>query len=258
MTRRERKSEQPTALKMLTITHETVTKREFDGEITALFNPTQLRYDMQTEWSAIPTAGVSLEGSEIPLNFQSAPPSTLAVELFFDTYEGARSDGDGGLLDGLRAALVPDNPFESGRPSGSDVTLHTARVEALTRFNPALERPPFCLLSWGNNAELFRGVLKQLHQDLTFFLPNGTPVRATLSCTFMGYRTKRSAAKTLLAASADIAKQIVVRRGDTLSSIAGQILNDPARWREIAKENTIDNPRALVPGRALVIPRRRG
>lgn len=255
---RDRKSEQPSALKMLRITHETVTKDKFDGEITALFNPTQLRYETQTEWLATPTAGLSIEGGDIPLTFQSAPPSTLTVELFFDTYEGARSEGDGGLLDGLRAALVPDNPFEPSRPSGSDVTLHTAKVEALTRFKPELERPPFCHLSWGDNSELFRGVLRQLHQDLTFFLPNGTPVRSTLSCTFTGYRTEKGAARSLPESSANIAKLIVARRGDTLSSLAGRIFNDPGRWREIARENNIDNPRALAPGRALVIPRRRG
>jgi nucleoid-associated protein YgaU len=55
--------------------------------------------------------------------------------------------------------------------------------------------------------------------------------------------------------SADVAKRRIVRRGDTLSSIAIEQYNDVTQWRAIAIANDIDNPRALTPGQVLVIPK---
>lgn len=47
-----------------------------------------------------------------------------------------------------------------------------------------------------------------------------------------------------------------VKRGDTLSAIAGRLLGDPDRWREIASSNGIRDPRKLKVGTRLKIPRR--
>jgi nucleoid-associated protein YgaU len=188
------------------------------------------------------------------MEFQATPPATLAIDLFFDTYEGRPRSDAASLLGALRSSLVPDNPFEAGTPSATSVTEHTRKVARLTHVRSELHRPPVCVLQWGKT-ELFRGVLTQLRQDFTFFLADGTPVRATLACTFMAYRTFATAARDVELHSADVEKQRVVRRGDTLSGIAVAEYGDPSRWREIAAENDIDNPRALVPGQVLVIPK---
>jgi nucleoid-associated protein YgaU len=97
-------------------------------------------------------------------------------------------------------------------------------------------------------------VLTRLGQRFTMFLGDGTPVRATLSCEFVESGTEaRSRAGELH--SADIDKARVVRRDDTLQSIAAEEYDDPARWRPIAKANGIVNPRTLAPGTTLIIPR---
>jgi hypothetical protein len=44
---------------------------------------------------------------------------------------------------------------------------------------------------------------------------------------------------------------------DTLPDLAATFLNDPRRWREVAEANDIDDPLALIPGSALVMPRDR-
>ena len=47
----------------------------------------------------------------------------------------------------------------------------------------------------------------------------------------------------------------VVRRGDTLSGIAGRVFGDAKRWREILKENPqVTNPNLIFPGDALLLP----
>ena len=54
--------------------------------------------------------------------------------------------------------------------------------------------------------------------------------------------------------SAHFDKRYTVRTGDTLVGIAGVFYDDPAKWRPIARENGIDDPLHLEPGRVLIIP----
>jgi hypothetical protein len=47
----------------------------------------------------------------------------------------------------------------------------------------------------------------------------------------------------------------VVRRGDTLSAIAGRVFGDAKRWREILRENPqVTNANLIFPGDALLLP----
>jgi len=86
------------------------------------------------------------------------------------------------------------------------------------------------------------------------FLDDGTPVRATLTCEFteVGSHGKARAAELH---SADVIKVRQVQRYDTLQSIAAEEYGDPAQWRPIATVNGVVNPRALVPGTTLTIPK---
>lgn len=237
------------ALTKLRISHETKSRGVFDGEILALFNPNQLRYENRAEWRTTAAAAQSIAAGFQRMEFQSAPPRTLTVDLFFDTYEGSVQSVAGNVFD----RTLPDNPLLPGEINALDVTAITSRVEALTRVASELHRPPVCRLAWGVHT-LFQGVLTQLHQDLTFFMADGTPVRATLGCTFMAYQTFDQARAAELH-SADVAKRRVVRRGDTLASIAVEQYGDASRWRAIATGNDIDDPRAIKPGDVLVIPK---
>jgi nucleoid-associated protein YgaU len=241
-------------LEKLVIKYEEKTRGAFTGSITTLFNPTQLRYDNRAEWRAAGTIGQSIAAGYQRMEFQATPPATLSVDLFFDTYEGSPADGSNSLLGSLAKAVTPDNPFSAGTPSATPVTKYTMQVAALAHVAQELHRPPVCKLTWGTY-QLFVGVLTQLHQDLVFFMPDGTPVRATLGCTFMAYRTFQDAAADVELHSSDVAKRHVVMRGETMSSIAAQEYGDPSRWRDIALENDIDNPRMLKPGTMLVIPK---
>lgn len=47
----------------------------------------------------------------------------------------------------------------------------------------------------------------------------------------------------------------IVKEGDTLQAIAASQLNDASQWREIAMANNIDNPRKILAGVRLKIPR---
>ncbi len=74
-------------------------------------------------------------------------------------------------------------------------------------------------------------------------------MRATLGCTFVECQ------RALELHSSDVVKTRVVKRHDTLQSIAAEEYNDPSRWRDIARANRIVNPRAIPPGTVLTIPK---
>lgn len=187
-----------------------------------LFNPTELKLDKNANWSKVPTAGRDTARS----TFSYGDAYTLTVELFFDTYE-----------------------------TGEDVRDYTNAVVRLVTLDGGLRRPPRCRLSWGENPfEDRMWALQSLNQRFTLFLGNGLPVRATLGCSFREWRSSREEAQAIKRTSADVAKSRVLKRGESLSSIAAEEFNDPGLWRAIAELNGIHNPRRVPPGLVLAIP----
>lgn len=211
------------ALEKLTIQVETG-ENEFNDAFEVLFNPNQISIQKATKWELTPTAERDAPTSQ----FTYGEPATLSMDLFFDTYEAQ-----------------------------SDVREHTDKLYHLTTVeqHDDLHRPPLCRLVWGNfNFNDFQWVLQSLTQRFTLFLDSGTPVRATLSCTFKQWRSDEMEARLLKKQSPDVAKTRTVRRGDTLSSIAAAVYRDPLQWRPIAEANGLDNPRQLKAGQVLTIP----
>jgi nucleoid-associated protein YgaU len=233
-------------LQKLTIQHEEKSVGKFTGSIRALFNPTELSYGREVKWEQKRLADKGYASSYAVQEFTSTEPSTLTVNLFFDTYEAH----DGKVTLGhLKAAVLP-TVAQRGRTSATSVQEYTKKLEGLAAVKQELHRPPQCRLKWGRY-EFFAGVLTNLSYSYTMFLPDGTPVRASAACTF----TERmlEAYKRELH-SPDVARRYVVRRNDTLQSIAAEFYGDPAQWRVIARANGILNPRRLQPGVTLVIP----
>src|SRR5262249_41096050 len=124
---------------------------EFE-QFEVLFNPTQYSIDKANQ-----IAEAAVPGFKAPiLQFVHGNTRTLSMELFFDTYEAR-----------------------------TDVRMHTDKVYKLLEIDGKTHAPPICTLRWGGLE--FDGVLDHVSGKFTLFLPNGTPVRATLSVTFKGF-----------------------------------------------------------------------
>jgi nucleoid-associated protein YgaU len=219
------------------------------GKVEALFNPAEITLTKTARWEqeqAVGQGGSS--GNQVDQEFRSVDAETFSIELFFDTYEPRPDTLSAAQVAAsfLPASLIP------GRMS-TDVRQHTDQIAQLVEVNPDLHQPPVCDLRWGV-FDIFTGVLTMLNQRFTLFLDDGTPVRATLTCEFteVGSLGKARAAEMH---SSDVIKVRQVQRYDTLQSVAADEYGDPARWRPIATANGIVNPRALVPGTTLTIPK---
>lgn len=219
----------------------------FSGRITALFNPSQLAYSKSLTWSPVHGVGMSRKGAGFALQYQSATPATFTIELFFDTYTAEASE------DGLFSLS------SSAAPAPQSVLVYTDKVAGLATIDAKLLRPPICRLQWGRGF-LFQGVLQQYTLTLALFLEDGTPVRATMNCTFMESPPNMGATEEAGHAAAPfehLPNQYTIRPGDTLTSIAATLFGDGAQWRRIARANGIVDPRRLKPGLKLSIPKLR-
>jgi hypothetical protein len=189
-----------------------------NDSIPVMYNPEEYRLDHGNEIAEIPVPGLRAP----PLQYVRGRARTLSMDLLFDTYERA-----------------------------ADVRDHTRRlIRLLDPVGPG-GGPPLLLFVMGRLS--FECLLVQADQRFTMFARDGTPVRATLSARFQEH---------VRAAGFEVRRGLFVgpptlhnlTQGETLSGLAADYLGDPARWREIADANALDDPLRLPPGQALVIP----
>jgi len=194
----------------------------FNDGIKVLYNPNKVSLSKSANWTPASTLGSDFQS----VQFTSGQSATLNLELFLDTYE-----------------------------TGEDVRIYTNKIFRLAMIENRLGRPPLCKLQWGvYTFDHFQWALTSLTQNFTLFKSDGTPVRATLSCSFLQWRADAMLQELPLTASRSVARTHIVRFGETLAGIAAAMYNSAALWRVIAKANGIDNPRRLIPGRSLSIP----
>src|SRR5262249_59602012 len=103
--------------------------------------------------------------------------------------------------------------------------------------------PPIVRFVWGR--PVLTAVLEKLDVTYQLFLPSGVPLRAKLDLTLKEYRRAAVQALERPRSSPTVEKSYVVRRGDTLSSIAAGLYQRPDAWRELARANGITDPRDL-------------
>jgi len=191
---------------------------EVGGPIEALINPKELEYSKTVGWAEQPGTGRDFPD----LQFTAGKGITMSVELMFDRYE------EGASVRGATDALLK-----------------------LALRDEGLHRPPMVKVEWGGNvfAGGFEGVVESVQVRYTMFKADGTPVRAVAT---VGLKQARDVSPS--GNSPDIAKQRIVRRGETLQSIAESEYMDAAEWRRIAEANNIDDPLDLKPGMRLLVP----
>jgi nucleoid-associated protein YgaU len=193
--------------------------------LIAMFNPNRLTVNRSVQWQSQDVA----KRDNPEMHHTGAQPTTLNVELFFDTY---------------------DSPSKNKK----SVRIHTDKLLAFATVDGKKHRPPICRLTWGSDHAFFQGVVEQLQLQFTLFMEDGKPVRATATCTFKSWKANIKDLQDQNLMTSDVAKVWVVKHGQTLSTIATQEYGDPRMWRPIAQANGIDDPIKLRPGALLILP----
>jgi len=203
--------------------------------VKALFNPE--RYTVN---KSVQIAEIAIPGLDSPVQqFVRGQTEKITMELFFDSTES-------GMVDNVQ-----------------DVREKTKGVYQLLKVKSELHAPPRCVLLWGDAGKLFSFgthvspwcLVESISEEFTLFSPSGKPLRAKLNVTFREAWTIEEQLRETPRHSSNRTKTRVVKKGETLSQIAWLEYNDPTQWRLIADENNLDNPRLLVPGMTLRVPR---
>lgn len=204
-----------------------------ETKVPFLFNPNELTIERTNQFAEVSTPGLPSS----TFRFVKGGARTLTMDLFFDTYEQGKDVRE--YTDKI-----------TGWDLGSSENRSSAK--GLMDIDSELHAPPICLFVWG--AFTFSCIIERVTKKFTMFLPDGVPVRATLNVTLKEYKTVETQLKETSFHSPDRTKTWQVKQGDTLWLIATKMYGDPARWRRIAEENKIVDPRFLTPGTSLVIP----
>ncbi|GAA4474444.1 CIS tube protein [Phytohabitans houttuyneae] len=185
------------------------------------FNPTDYKLSKSNTFAEIAIPGLESP----PIQYVRGGSETLTVEALVDTSDTVE-DVRAKYVERLRGLMTPDS-----------------REHA----------PPIVRFVWGRS--VFTGVMEKLDITYQLFLPDGTPLRAKLELGLKEYRPAAVQAMDPPRSSPTVEKSYLVRRGDTLSSIAAALYRRPDAWRELARANGITDPRDLRPGQVLTVPR---
>ena len=125
------------------------------------FNPKEISIDKSVPWQLQKTPGPG------DLEFTSANPRTMSLELMFDGFE-----------------------------SGSSIQDEIETLHRLSDVDPGLKRPPKVKVVWGSEGApgmipKFEAVVESIGVKYTMFDGNGRPVRATVSIRFVEARKIR-------------------------------------------------------------------
>jgi len=202
--------------------------RNKDAELEVHFNPTEyaLEYGATFQETAVPGLSNPI------LQFVNGAAEVLTMDLLFDTYTDR---------------------------GGADVSVVTSAFTRMVAIDADTHAPPRVEFTWG--AFTFRAVVEKISQRFTMFLGDGTPVRATLSVTFKQYRTISEQLEEPRRNSSDKTKHRVLGKVDgyrptpiSLWALAAEELGEPRFWRQIARHNRVEDPRALRPGDVIIVP----
>lgn len=191
-----------------------------NDRIAVMYNPEEFKLEQGNNFAEVGIPGLNAS----PIQYVRGKSRTLAMDLFFDTYE-----------------------------TREDVRFHTGQIVNLLNTLPQTKAPPVLLFTMGRFS--FDCVLVDAGQRFTMFLSDGTPVRATLSARFQEHTRIDFDTQQGFPVAPRVLHSFA--QGQTLSGLSANYLGDARNWRQIAEANNIDDPFHVPPDTQLIIPQGR-
>lgn len=154
-----------------------------DGEnyhIEFMFNPTQLEFSRGIKLNQ--PSGARSQRGQPKVTFAEPDPCVLSLsKILFDTYEEERDVFKEYIEPLIKAVKFLDSSVQGSGQRSAPTTPVTQHSQS-TQQRAQNKRPPIYLFTWGEQ-KYMRCFVESLKYQLTLFMPNGKPVRATVSLT---------------------------------------------------------------------------
>ena len=154
----------------------------------------------------------------------------------------------GGNPDQLSLTLLFDGTGAAGKQTPVDEDVK--RFMDLLSYRGSVHKTWYVKLTW-SKALQFQGYVKSATATFTLFDRDGRVLRAKVAASFEEVIAPKDLSKIEDTGSPDRFHFWTVSAGDTLDGIAREVYGDAAFWRELAKSNDLENPRALREGAVL-------
>lgn len=200
--------------------------------VPCMFNPYEYKISQSNTYKKPPKSDAKTDKKELV----EVGSQTLALELFFDTYESGKD-----------VSLITRNLWDLMRPGGGKLLFGLA--------DKPKQPVPYVAFQWG----VFRFVsfIKRMDQTFILFDKVGTPLRAKVSVTFEQHQDiddYLNQPQNPTSGGGPIDRIWTVKAGDRIDNIAAVVYSDATRWRLIADFNHLHNPFDLRAGAQLTIP----
>lgn len=193
------------------------------GTFDAYVNPNELTIAYEMEYDSAQGSGTT--GSR--MDFKKVKPGDLSLVFF---------------LDGTGANGVK-----------IDVQTQIEKFQTITGYNGDIHRPNYLLVAWGT-IQVKRCVLKSASIAYKLFKPDGTPLRAAISATFVDAVQDQTRVALAQDSSPDLTHVRVLRAGETLAGLCQQIYGDPTLYLKVARANQLDSVRRVPAGTRVRFP----
>lgn len=165
--------------------------------------------------------------------YKSTAPEELKIEF---------------VLDGTKTMEGYVDQYKS-----MEVTDQIQAFNDCVQYEGKIHRPRFLIVRWGSEVK-FPCVLSHMEINYSLFKPNGDPLRAKISATFVKYETEAAIFAANHISSPDLTHQRVFKEGDRLDLMTYNIYDDPNFFLQIAKVNDLTSPRNVKVGKELFFP----
>jgi nucleoid-associated protein YgaU len=212
------------------------------GKFELPINPEQFSQAFKVEYDLQQAKGA--QGNDPKFKFTQ--PEELKLDFTFDGT---------GVIPVSKQTAQADQPRQFYKDVVSQVQ---AFLDLVYVMNNKTHKPNFLRLLWGNfsfgTKNGFDCILKDLQINYTLFAPDGKPLRAKISATFVNYIEQARRVREEGKKSPDVTHLRKVKAGDTLPLMAYDIYGDPSYYLQVAKVNGLVNIRRLETNTDLRFP----
>ena len=161
----------------------------------------------------------------------------------------------------LRLDFVLDGTQTVENYGGEDSTYSTKPVKkqleeflnCVYEMHGKIHRPRFLIVFWGKEID-FRCVLSNLDINYTLFEPDGQPLRAKITATFLKHKSRDEQLAESRTSSPDLTHYRKVEQSDRLDRMVFDIYSDSKYFLQVAKANELTSVRNIQPGLDLYFP----